>query len=370
MDDRSADSNEPNEQLVYIGTYTEQLPHVRGRAAEGIYVYRMDRDTGTLRLQSTASGAANPSFVTLDAERRCLYSVQEISEYAGQAGGGASAFAIDRTTGDLQLIGSQPTHGAHPCYVGIDASGRWLLVANYSGGNVCVLPIAGDGAIGPASAVVAHDGPHPHHDGPHPHAFVAAPGGRLVLVPDCGLDRLYVYRLDRGTGTLVPHDVPWATLAPGAGPRHLAWNAAGDIVYCINERNSTLTVFAFDAESGTLRELQTLSTLPDGFDGSNSCADVHVHPSGRFVYGSNRGHNSIVAFAVDENTGTLRLLGHCSTEGRTPRNFGIDPSGAFLLAANQDSGTVATFTIDQSQGIPRFTGQITEVPSPVCVCFA
>jgi 6-phosphogluconolactonase len=354
--------------ILYIGTYTQQLPHVRGQSAEGVYVYRMEQASGALRRQSAVGGLANPSFVNVDAGRRFAYAVQETDTFEGHVGGGVSVLAIDQETGDLTLLGSQPTHGAHPCYVEVAEGGRWLLVANYSGGNVCVLPIAGDGTIGPTVTVVDHDGPHPHHDGPHPHSFVSAPGGRLALVPDCGLDRLYVYALDAQSGTLTPHAPPWATLAPGAGPRHLAWNADGTILYCINERNSTLTVFAWDGASGSLRELQTLSTLPEGFSGSNSTADVHVHPNGRFVYGSNRGHNSIASFAVQPD-GTLRPTGHTSTEGRIPRNFAIDPTGTWLLAANQDTNNIATFSIDAESGVPQFTGQVAEVPSPVCIRF-
>jgi 6-phosphogluconolactonase len=359
-------SNQSSGPLVYVGTYTQALPHVNG-TAEGVYVYRLDPGTGALHRQSVGSGVINPSFVTLDAQRRFLYAVQEVGEHEGQDGGAVSAFAVDPATGDLTLINTRPTHGAHPCYVSIDNGGRWLLVANYSGGSAAVLPIGADGSLGPATEVVRHDGPHPHHDGPHPHAAVPAPEEDFVLVPDCGLDRLYVYRLDTASGKLAPHATPWVTLAPGAGPRHLAFDAAGARVYCINERNSTMTTFAYDRGRGELRELQTLPTLPDGFDGRNSCADVHIHPSGRFVYGSNRGHDSIVAFAVDAESGQLALVGHTSTGGRTPRNFAIDPTGAYLLAANQDTNTVVTFRIDQESGVLEETGLVAEVPSPVCV---
>ena len=353
--------------IVYIGTYTQFLPHVHG-TAEGIYVYRLDLATGQLRHLSTASGAVNPSFVTVDAAGRYLYAVQEVGEYAGQPGGAVSAFAIDPDTWALSPINEQLTHGAHPCYAGVDHSGRWLLVANYSGGNASVFPIEPDGGLAPATAVVQHHGPAPHHDGPHPHSAVSTPDGAYVLVPDCGLDRIAIYRLDTASGTLAEHDVPWAALRPGAGPRHLAFHPTGAYVYSINERNSTLTAFAYEPAQDVLRELQTLSTLPEGFAGPNSCADIHIDPSGRYLYGSNRGHNSIAGFAVDAATGTLRPLGHTPTEGRTPRNFGIDPTGTFLLVANQDSNSVVTFRIDPATGALDATGQIAEVPSPVCVC--
>jgi 6-phosphogluconolactonase len=355
--------------ILYIGTYTKKLPHVGGKPADGVYVYRMDTATGALRRQSAVGGLENPSFLTVDPARRYAYAVQETSEFEGHTGGGVSSLSIDQNSGDLTFLGSQPTHGAHSCYVSVHASGHYVMTANYSGGNITVLPIDSHGTIAPASDVVDQTGPHPFHDGPHPHAFETAPGGKFVLVPDCGLDRLYVYRLDTSSGKLAPHDPPWATLAPGAGPRHLTWNADGTRIYCINERNSTLTVFDWDAERGVLKELQTLPTLPADFQGSNSCADIHIHPNGRFVYGSNRGHNSIATFAVGAD-GTLTAVGHTSTEGRTPRNFAIDPSGAWLLAANQDTNNIATFSIDLHSGLPQYTGLSEEVPSPVCIRFA
>jgi 6-phosphogluconolactonase len=353
--------------IVYIGTYTQILPHVRGRA-EGVYVYRLDPATGALEYLSTAPGVVNPSFLVVDPDRRYLYAVQEVEEYEGQPGGAVSAFAIDSRTYALELLNHQHTHGAHPCYVSIDHTGRRLLVANYSGGSVSVFPIGANGALGPATAVVQHHGPSTHHDGPHPHTAVSTPDGAYVLVPDCGLDRIFVYHLDAAHGTLAEHDVPWAELRPGAGPRHLVFHPTGAYVYCINERDSTLTAFAYEPDQSVLRELQTVSTLPDGFVGQNTCADIHIDPTGRYLYGSNRGHNSIAGFVVDAATGRLRSLGHTPTGGRTPRNFGIDPTGAFLLAANQDSDTVVTFRIDQATGGLTATGQIAGIPSPVCVC--
>jgi 6-phosphogluconolactonase len=317
---------------------------------------------------NTAPGVVNPSFLVVDSDRRHLYAVQELEQYEGQPGGAVSAFAIDPRTSALTPINHQHTHGAHPCYVSVDHSGRCLLVANYSGGSVSVLPIGANGTLEPATAVVQHHGPATHHDGPHPHTAVSTPDGAYVLVPDCGLDRIAIYRLDTARGTLAEHDVPWVKLRPGAGPRHLAFHPGGDYVYCINERDSTLTAFAYEPDQSVLRELQTVSTLPDGFAAQNSCADIHIDASGRYLYGSNRGHDSIAIFAVDGATGTLRSLGHVSTAGRTPRNFGIDPTGTFLLAANQDTDTVVTFRIDQTTGALTATGQIADIPSPVCVC--
>ncbi len=354
--------------IVYVGTYTQVLPHVQG-SADGVYVYQFDAATGALTYRSVGTGVVNPSFVTVDPQRSVLYAVQEIGEYAGQQGGAVSSFAIDPTTQALTLINTQPTHGAHPCYVSVDASGQWLLVANYSGGNVTVLPIGSDGTLGTPTAVVAHVGVPTHHDAPHPHCIRSLPGDWIVAT-DCGLDRVAVYRLDTTNGTLSANEPPWTMLAPGAGPRHVALHANGTWLYCINERNSSMSVLVYDANAGTLHELQTLSTLPVNFSSSNSCADVRIHPSGQFVYGSNRGHDSIVIFAIDPVTGLLELRGHHSTGGRTPRNFAIDPSGSFLLAANQDSNSVITLRIDPATGMLHETGQIANIPSPVCVWFA
>ncbi|HZG67848.1 MAG TPA: lactonase family protein [Herpetosiphonaceae bacterium] len=352
--------------LAYIGTYTRTEPHVQGKA-EGIYVYRVDPASGAMEYQSTARGVTNPSFVVVDARRRFLYAVEEVDQFDGQPGGAACAFAIDPDTGDLGLLNRQPTHGTHPCYAGIDHTGRWLLVANYGGGSVCMLPIGEDGTLGAATDVVQHHGPSPHHDGPHPHSIMPTPDNRYVLVPDCGLDRVYVYHLDHEHGTLTPNDPLSAPTGPASGPRHLAFHPNGTRVYSINEHGSSITAFAYDPAGGTLSEFQTISTLPEGFSGRNTCADIHFDPSGRWLYGSNRGHDSIAIFAVDQPSGKLQPLGHMPTGGRTPRNFAIDPRGRFLLAANQDTGTVVTFGVDRATGALAATGHVAEIPAPVCI---
>jgi 6-phosphogluconolactonase len=348
--------------ILYIGTYTRPESFVQGQA-EGIYAYRMDTDGGLHRL-SSVGGVTNPSFVTLDKEKRHLYAVQETEVFDGHTGGGVSAFSIDPGTHALTLINSQPTHGAHPCHLSIDPTGRFVLVANYTGANVTVLPIGEDGSVGPASAVVPHEGVPSHHNAPHPHSIVS--DGELVLAPDCGLDRIFLYRLDEGQ--LKPADPAAVMLVRGAGPRHTAFHPSGDYLFVINEQNSSLTGFVYKRGSGPQRMLQTYSTVPLEFTGSNSTADIHVHPNGRFVYGSNRGHNSLAIFAFDAENERLTPVGHASTGGRTPRNFAIDPTGTFLLAANQDSSTIVTFRINQE------TGQLTqvasaEVPTPVCIRF-
>ena len=345
--------------MVYIGTYTQQLPHVNG-IAEGIYVCGFDRQTGQLSIQSIAKGVINPSFMTLSPDGHCLYAVQELDA------GLVSAFAVDPTTGDLTLLNSQPSGGAHPCYVSVTADGRWLLVANYTGATVSALAIGGDGHLSAPALTLKHTGTPTHHDGPHPHAIVPMPDRRYVLVPDCGLDRVYVYRLGDTEAVLKAQQPAWLQLAPGSGPRHLALHNNGQIVYCINERNSTLTTLAYDAQHGQLQALQTLSTLPEQSSVANSCADIHVHPSGRWLYGSNRGHDSIAIFTIDAQTGLLELRGHAPTAGRTPRNFALDSDGEWLLAANQDSSTIVSFRIDTSTGMLS-QEYVNEVRTPVCV---
>ncbi|HET8631087.1 MAG TPA: lactonase family protein [Thermomicrobiales bacterium] len=354
---------------VYVGTYTAAEPYARGRA-EGIYAYRLDPDSGALTRAFTLPGVVNPSYLAVAPDGRALYAVNEAPEFEGQAGGGVSAFARDPASGRLTALDRQPSHGTDPCYVSVDHSGRVALVANYTSGSVAAYPLGADRGLGAATSVHQHagSGPNPKRQaGPHAHSIQPDPTNRFALAADLGLDRVLVYRLDPARGTLEPDDPPAAALPPGSGPRHLAFHPDGRHVYVIGELDSTLTACIWDAERGTLEPFQTVSTLPAGFAGVNSCADVHVAPSGRFVYGSNRGHDSVAVFAVDQATGALEPAGHTPTGGRTPRNFAITPSGAFLLAANQDTDSVVTFRLDGATGQLASTGQVTSVPSPVCL---
>lgn len=347
--------------LTYIGTYTQQLPHVNGQA-QGIYACRLDTQTGKLSIQSVATGVTNPSFVTISPDGRYLYAAQELDD------GLVTAFAIDQGSGDLTLLNSQPSGGAHPCYVHVTADGRWLLVANYTGATVSALPIQADGSIAEATITLTHTDITRHHDAPHPHAIIPTLDAHYALVADCGLDRVYVYRLGQEQ-PLSPQQPAWLELTPGAGPRHMALHSNRRSIYCINERSSSLTTLAFNAQQGTLQALQTLSTLPEDFTGANTCADIHIHPSGRWLYGSNRGHDSLAIFAIDTDTCLLDARGHISTGGRTPRNFAIHPSGEWLLAANQDSSTIVSFRIDPETGMLK-QEHVNELPTPVCVQFA
>lgn len=357
--------------LVFIGTYTKTEPHVQGKAA-GIYTYRLDSATGELTYVGTTTGTINPSFLALSPQQRHLYAVNETSEHDGQPGGAVSAFMIDPRSGTLAPINRQPSHGEAPCHLCVDATGRWVLVANYGTGSVAVYPIRPDGGLGAASHVVQHEGSsvNPQRQaGPHAHSITLSPDNRYAFVCDLGLDKVMIYRFDGSAGRLIPNDPPWVTTAPGAGPRHFDFHPSARYAYVINEIASTLTAFAYDPEHGKLSELQTVSTLPEGFNERNSTADVHVGPSGRFVYGSNRGHDSIAVFSIDSTTGRLALVGHEATRGRTPRNFAIDPSGTYLFAANQNSDTIVTFRIDPHTGALAATGHMVEVPTPVCIKF-
>ncbi len=346
--------------MLFVGTYT-------GRGSEGLYAYEMDPRTGALALAAVTSGITNPSFLALDAPRRRLFAVEERGPE-----GAVVAYRVDPASGELTLLNRQPSHGAAPCHLSVDRTGRCVLVANYGSGTACVLPVAEDGCLLEASAVVRHEGSGPRRDrqeGPHAHSITLDPRERFALVADLGLDRVMVYRFDAAQGTLTPNDPPWVQVHPGAGPRHLAFHPSGRYAYLINELDSTLTAFAYDAEQGALSSLQTVPTLPAGYPGASTCADVHVTPSGRFVYGSNRGHDSLVIHAIDPATGRLTYVGHEPTRGRNPRNFALDPTGTFLLAANQDTDTVVTFRLDAETGRLRPTDQVTHAPTPVCLKF-
>ncbi len=351
--------------FVYVGTYTRPP----SGKAEGIYVFRMDPATGALRLVQTVP-SENPSFLALDPARQFLYAVNETNP------GEVSAFAVDAASGMLTPLNRQSASGAAPCHLSVDASGRWVVIANYTSGNFAVLPIEGGGRLGPVASTVQNSGIGPNaqrQEGPHAHMIGFDPGGQYVLGVDLGIDRTRVFRLDAAAGRLNPVAASGGesplSAAPGAGPRHFAFHPNGQFVFVINELSSTLSAFAFDSATGGATEMQTLSTLPPDFVGQSSTAEVIVHPNGRFVYGSNRGHDSIAIFAVDEATGRMTARGHESTRGRTPRCFGIDPTGSFLYAANQNTDNILAFRIAPDTGRLTPTGQVTTVPTPVCVIF-
>jgi len=348
---------------VYVGTYTQ------GKS-QGIYRFSMDLSSGKLTPAGVVKVGDSPSFLAIHPNHRFLYAVNEVGNFGGQKSGGVSAFAIDAKSGDLTLLNQQPSRGDGPCHLAIDKDGKCVVVANYGGGSVAALPVQADGRLQPATAFIQHQGASANprrQEGPHAHCILLDDGHRLAFAADLGLDKVLIYRFDAAKGTLTPHDPPAASVAAGSGPRHIVLHPNGRYAYVINELSSTVTAFRYDGRKGSMETLQTLSTLPQGFSGNNSTAEIAVHPSGKYVYGSNRGHDSIVIYTVDEGPGRLTLVGHQPTEGKTPRNFAIDPTGAYLLAANQDSDSIVVFRIDAKTGQLQPTGQKLEVPMPVCV---
>jgi len=351
--------------LLFVGTYTE-------KESKGIYAYRFDAVSSELTPLGVAAETTNPSFLAIDPSRRFLFAVNEVQNYKGASSGAVSAFAVDQKTGKLSLLNEVPSRGADPCYIAFDKTGKYALVANYTGGSVAVFPVQSDGHIGEASAFVQHRGSSVNkerQEGPHAHWIETTPDNRFAITVDLGLDELLVYHFDASKGTLTPNDPPYASLDPGSGPRHLAFHPNGKFVYVVNELQSTITAFGYDPSHSTLEKLKTVSTLPKGFSGSNDTAEIKVHPSGKFLFASNRGHDSIAVFSIDSHTGALTLVDHFPTQGKTPRNFEIDPTGKLLLVANQDTNNIVVFRIDPNDGRLTPTGQNLHVPSPVCLKF-
>jgi 6-phosphogluconolactonase len=351
--------------LVFVGTYT------RGES-KGIYLCQLDPATGKLTAPELVAETPSPSFLALHPSRPLLYAVGEMGLSKGAKTGGVSAFTIDAKTGKLTLLNQQSSGGAGPCHLVVDQTGRCVVVANYNSGSVACLPIRDDGGLGEAASSFQHEGSSiaPRQKGPHAHCVTLDAANRMAFVPDLGLDKVMIYRLEPAKAQLSPSDPPSAAAAPGAGPRHLAFHPNGRYAYVINELNSTMTVYSYDAARGALNAVQSISTLPEGFTGNSTTAEVEVHPSGKFVYGSNRGHDSIAIFAVDGTTGKLTLVGHEPTQGKTPRNFAIEPTGKYLLAANQDGNNIVVFSIDAETGKLHPTGSSVKVGSPVCIKFS
>ncbi|MGA3403819.1 MAG: lactonase family protein [Acetobacteraceae bacterium] len=362
------------EMLVYVGTYTEPIRFGTGKVlqgkGEGIYVFRMDPDSGALQPAGTATGVVNPSYLAFDATQRFLYAVNELKSYHDQPTGTVSAFAVDPTTGALALLNRQPTHGTDPCHVVVDRHRKHVFVANFMSGSVCVLPVRDDGSLDAACDFIQHQGAGidpVRQNGPHAHSVTLDRTNRHAFVPDLGLDKLLIYQFDAKRGMLEPNGVPWIKMRPGAGPRHVALHPGGRFAYLINELNSTVAALACDRKTGAFQQLQVVPTLPDGFRGESTGADIQVAPSGRFVYASNRGHDSIAIHRIDPRSGRLTYVDHAAAQGRTPRSFCLDPGGRLLLVANQDSDTIVTFRIDARSGKLQPTGHVAHVPTPVCV---
>jgi len=347
---------------VYFGTYT------RGQdGSKGIYRSTLDLDTGRLSQPMLAAEARNPSFLEIHPNGKFLYAV---SESGGE--GSVSAYAIQTGTGTLKLLNQQPSKGAGPCHVSIDHAGKNVLVANYGSGSASVIPIQSDGRLAEPTGFVQHEGSSVNlkrQKGPHAHSINVSADDRFAFVADLGTDKVMIYKLDIEKGTIVANDPAFARLKPGAGPRHFAFSPNGKYAYVINELHCTVTAFAYDPASGALTEIQTVPTLPSNFEGSSTCAEVRVHPSGKFLYGSNRGHDSIAVYRIDPAKGTLVFVEHETADIKTPRNFNIDPTGTFCLVANQGSDSVVVFRIDQNTGTLEPTGHKISVGRPVCIRF-
>jgi 6-phosphogluconolactonase len=352
--------------FVYIGTYTTN-------DSQGIYVSRMDLSSGKLTPAVLAAKTANPSFLAAHPSRRYLYSVNELSRFEGQDSGAVSAWAINRPAGVLQCLNQRPSGGPGPCHLTVNKSGSSVLVANYGGGSVGSVAINEDGSLGRMTSFHQHQGSSVdprRQEGPHAHSINLDRENRFAMVADLGLDRILVYQFERAMGNLVPGP-PFAEprVTPGAGPRHGCFHPNGNYAYVIHELDSTVTAFRYDADEGALESLQTVATLPDAFEGENHTAEVAIHPNGKFLYGSNRGHDSIAVFAIDLASGKMTLVQVESTRGKTPRNFAIDPSGSYLLAANQGSDAIVVFRVDPATGRLATTDERLPVPTPVCVTF-
>ena len=347
---------------VYFGTYT------RGEnSSKGIYRSVLNLETGKLSDPILAAEAQNPSFLEIHPTGQFLYAVSE----AGGAGS-VSAYAIEADTGNLKLLNKQPSGGAGPCHVSIDHMGKNLLVANYGSGSASVIPIKPDGRLGKSTGFVQHAGSSVNlkrQKVPHAHSINVSPDNRFAFVADLGIDKIMIYRLDIEKGMIVAGDPPFAKVKPGAGPRHFAFHPNGKYAYVINELDCTVTTFTYNSASGALTEIQTITTLPNGFNGSNACAEVCVHPSGKFLYGSNRGHDSLVVYRVDLADGTLTCVEHETADIKTPRNFNVCPTGKFCLVANQGKDSVVVFRINKETGTLELTGHKVSVAQPVCVRF-
>jgi 6-phosphogluconolactonase len=352
--------------LAFVGTYTTKT------ASKGIYAFRYDASSGKLTPIGVAAQTQDPSWVVIHPSGKSLYAANE----AGKSSM-VSAFSLDAQSGKLTLLHQMPALGEDPCYLSLDRAGKYVLVANYSSGNVVVFPIGADGKLGAATANVRDEGQlgpnKERQEGPHAHWIEASAGNRYAYVSDLGLDKVLIYKFDAASGKLTnpgsnQQNALSATLPPGAGPRHVAFSHSGNFMYVLNEVQSTVTVFANDARE-KYRSVQTISALPKDFSGRNDAAEIAIHRSGKFLYTSNRGHESIALFHIDAATGKLTAAGDYSIEGKEPRHFAIDPSGNFLLVEDQLSDKIVTFSIDQKTGALTATGDSVEVPSPVCLVF-
>lgn len=352
----------PDDTLVYVGTL--------GKQSQGIFVFRLQTSNLEVSQNITlvplglAADTPNPGFIELDVKRRLVFAANDLHEFEGKSSGAVSAFSVDAASGKLKLINQRPSMGSAPCFLTLDKDGRNLLVANCLAGSVAVLPVAADGKLGAATSIVQHPG-----KAPHTHGVALAPDNRFAFACDMGLDRVMAYRFDGAKGKLTPASPAMIPLKAGSAPRHIVFRPDGKFAYVVASKMSSVIAYGYDAKAGTLKELQTVSTLPPAFDGANTAAELEVHPSGKWLYASNRGHNSVVLFTIDPDKGTLTFVEEQGTGGKTPRHFGIQPSAKHLAIGNQDSGTVLVCRIDAGNGRLKPSGVFAQVQSPACVKF-
>ena len=347
---------------LLVGTYTS------GKS-EGIYVYSFDEKNATANLISTAK-IKNPSYLAISPDKKTVYSVVESADTTGSViGGGVTAFAFDAANGKLTALDKQPSGGTNPCYVSVTKSGKWVFAGNYSSGTLSVFPVTTKGNIGAASQTIAHSGTGPNKDrqeGPHVHATVLSPDNNYLFVPNLGIDKVMIYKLNQSTGKLTPAPMPFVRTAPGSGPRHFDFAPNKHYAYLMEELSGNVVTYTYN--NGNLKQIQSISSIPKNFTGNIGCADIHVSPDGKFLYSSNRGDaNTITIFSISQQTGKLSVVGYQPTLGKTPRNFNFDPTGNFLLVANQQSDNIVIFKIDKKTGLLTDTGKRISVPNPVCV---
>ncbi len=357
----------PKRYLAFIGTYTEKTK------SKGIYAFRFDDASGKLSLVGVAAETPNPSFLVLHPNGKYLYAANELDKFNGEESGAVSAFSIDRKSGKLKLLNQVASRGAGPCHITLDKTGKYVFVANYDSGTVAVFPVQSDGQLGKYTGYEKHIGSSVNkerQEGPHAHWIATSPDNRFLLTADLGIDKILISQFHLADGAFTPNKPnSGVKLKAGAGPRHAAFSPSGKFLYVASELNSTVTAYSYSSKDGTLHELQVISTLPKDFSGENDVAEIAVYPSGKFLYVSNRGRDSIVVFAIDAVKGKLTPVADIATQGKTPRNFAIDPAGKYLLAANQGSNDIVVFKIDPATGGLTLTGQVVEVPAPVDIAF-
>jgi 6-phosphogluconolactonase len=364
---------EAKDTLVYVGSFT------RGKSkSKGIYLFKLQTENLEVSQNITlvplglVAETPDPSFIEIDPKRRLLFAVNAINQFEGKPAGAVSAFSIDAANGKLTLLNQRSSMGAGPCHLTLDKTGRNLLVANFNGGSVAVLPVSPDGHLGEATDFVQHTGKSVHPErqkSPHAHCVTLSADNRFAFVCDLGLDKVFTYRFDPEHGKLSPGQPAFTSIRAGAGPRHMAFRPDERFAYVINEIDSTVIAFSYDASAGALKELQNISTLPGYYHGPNSAAEVGVHPSGKYLYASNRGNETVVLFEIDHDKGTLTYVEEQNTGGKTPRHFGIQPSAKHLVIANQDSDTLLACRIDSGNGRLKPSGVFASAPTPTCVKF-